>query len=110
MIPGEYFIDDGVIEFNKGVENISIQVTNTGDRPIQIGSHYHFYEVNPALSFDRSKALGMHLDITPSTAVRFEPGLTRTVNLIPFVGAKNIYGFRGEIMDSLQHAGKNIKE
>lgn len=86
MIPGEFLIDDGEIEFNSGLRSISVAVTNTGDRPIQVGSHYHFYEVNPALSFDRAATLGMHLDITPSTAVRFEPGLTRTVTLVPFQG------------------------
>ncbi len=106
MIPGEFFIEDGEIEFNKGLEITSIEVANIGDRPIQVGSHYHFFEVNPTLLFDRSKALGKHLDITPGTAIRFEPGLKRTVKLIPFVGKKEIFGFRGEVMGSLDSSYK----
>lgn len=108
MIPGEFLIDDGEIEFNSGLRSISVAVTNTGDRPIQVGSHYHFYEVNPALSFDRATTLGMHLDITPSTAVRFEPGLTRTVTLVQFQGERRIYGFRQEVMGKLKVEGAHL--
>ena len=102
MIPGEFIIDDGEIEFYKGLSKLELTVSNTGDRPIQIGSHYHFYEVNPALQFDREKALGMHLDITPVTAIRFEPGLTRTVTLVPYQGMRRVYGFRQQVMGQLE--------
>ncbi|MGN1281359.1 MAG: urease subunit beta [Succinivibrio sp.] len=101
MIPGEILIDDGQIELNADLEKTSITVKNDGDRPVQVGSHYHFYEVNPSLTFDREKAKGMHLDIAPGTAIRFEPGLKRTVDLVPFKGKRNIYGFRQEIMGKL---------
>lgn len=101
MIPGEFFIEDGQIEFNCGLEKVSIEVCNTGDRPIQVGSHYHFYEVNPALVFDKEKAKGMHLDIAPGTAIRFEPGLKRTVTLVPYQGKRAIYGFRQEVMGTI---------
>ena len=98
MIPGEYFIEDGEIELNKGRKGVTLAVSNTGDRPIQVGSHYHFFETNPALKFDRKKARGMRLDIAAGTAVRFEPGQTREVNLVALAGARTVYGFRGEVM------------
>jgi urease subunit beta len=102
MIPGEYFIEDGEIELNKGRKGVTLVVSNTGDRPIQVGSHYHFFETNPALKFDRKKARGMRLDIAAGTAVRFEPGQTREVNLVALAGARTVYGFRQEIMGRLQ--------
>ncbi|RYJ03970.1 MAG: urease subunit beta [Acetobacteraceae bacterium] len=96
MIPGELFPAAGDIELNAGADAIELDVGNIGDRPIQIGSHYHFAETNPALSFDRAAARGRRLDIAAGTAVRFEPGQTRTVQLIPFGGARLVHGFRGE--------------
>ncbi len=101
MIPGEYFIKDGDIELNKGRRTVTLTVANTGDRPIQVGSHYHFFETNPALTFDRKKARGMRLDIATGTAVRFEPGQTREVTLVAVAGARAIYGFRRDIMGKL---------
>ncbi|MCY4044994.1 MAG: urease subunit beta [Cellvibrionales bacterium] len=101
MIPGELRIQAGTINLNEGRETISIEVANTGDRPIQIGSHYHFYEVNNALVFDRDKALGKRLDIPAGTAVRVEPGQTRTVTLVDYAGLKTIYGFQGKVMGQL---------
>ncbi|MGE4557744.1 MAG: urease subunit beta [Desulfovibrionaceae bacterium] len=101
MIPGETIISDGEIEYNAGRESVTLEVANTGDRPIQVGSHYHFYETNPALSFDRDKAKGFRLDIPAGTAVRFEPGLKRTVTLVRVGGERRIFGFRGEIMGAL---------
>lgn len=101
MIPGEFFIKDGEIELNKGRKTITLTVVNTGDRPIQVGSHYHFFETNPALKFDRAKARGMRLDIAAGTAVRFEPGQSRDVTLVAVAGKRNIYGFRQEIMGKL---------
>jgi urease subunit beta len=98
MIPGEMFIKDGDITFNAGRETATITVTNTGDRPIQVGSHYHFFETNPALKFDRKKARGMRLDIAAGTAVRFEPGQTRDVTLVALAGKRIIYGFRQDVM------------
>ena len=98
MIPGEVFPADGEIELNAGRAAVTITVANTGDRPIQVGSHYHFYETNPALKFDREKARGCRLDIAAGTAVRFEPGQTRDVQLVAVSGARTIYGFRQEIM------------
>lgn len=98
MIPGEYFIQDGEIELNVGRAVSEIKVANTGDRPIQVGSHYHFAETNPALEFDRSLAKGKRLDIPAGTAVRFEPGQSRTVHLVEFSGKREIYGFRGDVM------------
>jgi urease subunit beta len=98
MIPGEVFPADGDIELNAGRAAVTITVANTGDRPIQVGSHYHFYETNPALKFDRDKARGCRLDIAAGTAVRFEPGQTRDVQLVEISGARTIYGFRQEIM------------
>jgi urease subunit beta len=102
MIPGEYFIQNGEIELNKGRKTVALTVANSGDRPIQVGSHYHFYETNPALKFDRKKARGMRLDIAAGTAVRFEPGQTREVTLVALAGRRTVYGFRQEIMGKLQ--------
>jgi urease subunit beta len=101
MIPGELFIKDGDIELNKGRKTVTLTVANTGDRPIQVGSHYHFFETNPALKFDRTKARGMRLDIAAGTAVRFEPGQSRDVTLVPVAGKRTIYGFRKAIMGKL---------
>ena len=101
MIPGEIITKDGEIELNAGRATVSVEVSNTGDRPIQVGSHYHFYETNPALSFDREKAKGYRLDIAAGTAVRFEPGQSRTVTLVEIAGAKTIYGFRQQVMGKL---------
>jgi len=101
MIPGEIFTPDGEIELNAGRPVTILTVSNTGARPIQIGSHYHFFEANPALSFDREAARGRRLDIPAGTAVRFEPGQTREVRLIPLSGARVVYGFRQEVMGKL---------
>ncbi|RMJ04235.1 Urease subunit beta 1 [Marinobacter litoralis] len=101
MTPGEFQIREGDIELCAGRERVTLDVANTGDRPIQIGSHYHFAEANPALNFDRAKARGLRLDVAAGTAIRFEPGQTRSVTLIPFVGKRKIYGFRGEVMGPL---------
>ncbi|WP_328186074.1 urease subunit beta [Marinobacter sp. OP 3.4] len=101
MIPGEYHIQNGDIELCAGRERITVEVANTGDRPIQVGSHYHFAETNPALRFDRDKAKGYRLDVAAGTAIRFEPGQTREVTLIPFTGGREIYGFRGDVMGKL---------
>ena len=101
MIPGETFVEDGEIEINAGRTTLTLSVANTGDRPIQVGSHYHFFETNPALSFDRDKARGMRLDIPAGTAVRFEPGQTRDVRLIPLAGSRTVYGFRQAVMGYL---------
>ena len=102
MIPGEMAILDGDIELNPGRERISLPVANSGDRPIQVGSHYHFFETNPALHFDRAQARGFRLDIPAGTAVRFEPGQSRTVDLVAYGGERKVYGFRGEIMGALE--------
>ena len=101
MIPGEIITAKGQIELNKGRKAITLTVANTGDRPIQVGSHYHFAETNEALHFDRAKARGHRLDIAAGTAVRFEPGQTREVRLIPFAGKREVHGFRQEVMGSL---------
>ena len=101
MIPGELLPEPGDIELNAGLVRTALTVANTGDRPIQVGSHYHFFETNPALSFDRALARGKRLDIAAGTAVRFEPGQTRNVVLIPYRGARKIFGFRGDIMGEL---------
>ena len=101
MIPGELFIKDGDIELNKGRKTATVSVSNTGDRPIQVGSHYHFFETNPALKFDRKKARGMRLAIAAGTAVRFEPGQTRDVTLVALAGKRTIYGFRQAVMGRL---------
>jgi urease subunit beta len=98
MIPGEYFVAEGDIELNEGLAVITITVANTGDRPIQVGSHYHFAETNGALDFDRAKARGMRLDIAAGTAVRFEPGQSREVALVALRGHRKIFGFRGLTM------------
>ena len=97
MVPGEIIPAAGEIELNAGREAVEVEVANTGDRPVQVGSHYHFAETNPALAFDRGKARGRRLDIPAGTAVRFEPGQTRRVALIPFAGAQVVHGFRGEV-------------
>src|SRR5690606_26418620 len=101
MIPGEMAILDGDIELNPGRETRSLSVANSGDRPIQVGSHYHFFETNPALHFDRAQARGFRLDIPAGTAVRFEPGQSRTVELVAYGGWRRVYGFRGAVMGSL---------
>ena len=101
MIPGEILTEDGDIELNAGLPRTKLTVANTGDRPIQVGSHYHFAETNPALQFDRTQARGQRLDIAAGTAVRFEPGQTREVTLIPYRGARIVQGFRGDIMGPL---------
>ena len=102
MIPGELFIQPGEIVLNDGREAVTLDVANTGDRPIQVGSHYHFFETNPALKFERKKARGMRLDIAAGTAVRFEPGQTRDVTLVALAGSRTIYGFRGDVMWKLE--------
>jgi urease subunit beta len=101
MIPGEIITAAGDIELNKGADVLVLKVANSGDRPVQVGSHYHFHETNPALIFDRDRARGCRLDIPAGTAVRFEPGQTRDVALIPIAGARRIYGFRQAVMGSL---------
>ena len=101
MIPGEVITAKGEIEINSGRETVTLKVANTGDRPIQVGSHYHFFETNAALSFDRDKARGMRLDIAAGTAVRFEPGQERDVTLVPLQGTRTVYGFRQMIMGKL---------
>ena len=101
MIPGEVITAPGDIELNAGRTAITITVANTGDRPIQVGSHYHFAETNPALKFDRAKARGHRLDIAAGTAVRFEPGQTRDVQLVPFSGDRRVFGFQGKVMGNL---------
>lgn len=101
MIPGEMKVRPGEIELNAGRQVIEVEVANTGDRPIQVGSHYHFAETNPALSFDRDAAAGFRLDIPAGTAVRFEPGQTRRVSLVPFAGERRIFGFNAAVMGAL---------
>ncbi len=101
MIPGELFAADGELTLNEGRDAIMLMVANTGDRPVQIGSHYHFAEVNPALIVDRDAALGMRLDIPAGTAVRFEPGQRREVALVPLSGARRVFGFNGQVMGDL---------
>ena len=101
MIPGEVQTPEGEIELNAGREVTRLQVANTGDRPVQVGSHYHFAEANPALEFDRAAARGKRLDIAAGSAVRFEPGQTREVTLIPYAGARRVYGFNGQVMGRL---------
>ena len=101
MIPGELLIDDGEIELNAGRATVTVTVANTGDRPVQVGSHFHFYEVNDALSFEREAARGFRLNIAAGTAVRFEPGQTRTVELVALAGARVVYGFNGKVMGPL---------
>lgn len=101
MIPGELFPAEGEIELNAGAEVTTLLVANTGDRPVQVGSHYHFAETNPALSFDRDAAHGKRLDIAAGTAVRFEPGQEREVNLVPLLGDRKVYGFNQKVMGAL---------
>ena len=101
MIPGEMLIEPGDIELNAGRDTATIKVANSGDRPIQVGSHFHFFETNPALKFERKKARGMRLSIAAGTAVRFEPGQTREVTLVALAGKRMIYGFRQQIMGKL---------
>ncbi|MFZ2318556.1 MAG: urease subunit beta [Pseudomonas sp.] len=101
MIPGEYLIQDGEIELNAGRRTLSITVANSGDRPIQVGSHFHFFETNDALSFDRAAARGMRLNIAAGTAVRFEPGQSRDVELVDLAGERRVFGFAGRIMGAL---------
>ena len=102
MIPGEIDPIAGEIELNAGQPTVTLSVANTGDRPIQVGSHYHFAETNPALAFDRAAARGMRLDIPAGTAVRFEPGQSREVLLVAYAGARAVWGFRGEVMGNLE--------
>lgn len=101
MIPGEMITAEGEVELNAGAPRITLEVANTGDRPVQVGSHYHFFETNPALRFDRDATRGWRLDIAAGTAVRFEPGQTREVTLVPILGGRRIYGFRQSIMGEL---------
>ncbi len=101
MIPGEVIPQGGELELNAGREAVTLRVANTGDRPVQVGSHYHFFETNPALAFDRQAARGMRLDIAAGTAVRFEPGQARDVSLVPFAGERTVYGFRQAVMGRL---------
>lgn len=101
MIPGELVVAEGDIELNQGRKTITVKVANTGDRPVQIGSHYHFYEVNEALVFERDQTRGYRLNIPSGTAVRFEPGQERTVGLVEYAGSKEIYGFQGKVMGKL---------
>ena len=102
MIPGEIQVADGDIELNAGRATLSVTVANSGDRPIQVGSHYHFYETNPALEFERDRTRGYRLNIAAGTAVRFEPGQSREVELVEYAGEKTVYGFRGDIMGKLE--------
>lgn len=103
MKPGEIFIEDGEIELNAGRDKITVEVANTGDRPIQVGSHYHFFETNSALEFDRAATRGFRLDIASGTAVRFEPGQEREVRLVKYSGDQKVYGFAGKIMGALEN-------
>jgi urease subunit beta len=102
MIPGEIIPKAGEIEMNAGRPTVTLEVANTGDRPIQVGSHYHFYETNPALRFERDKAMGFRLDIPAGTATRFEPGQTRTVQLVAYAGARTVHGFRAAVSGKLK--------
>ena len=106
MIPGEMKIAAGEIELNVGRRTLTLEVANSGDRPIQVGSHYHFFETNEALKFDRAATRGMRLNIAAGTAVRFEPGQTRTVELVDYAGARRVYGFQGKTMGQLRGAPK----
>ena len=102
MIPGEMKVAAGELEMNKDRRTVAIEVTNTGDRPVQVGSHYHFFETNDALSFDRKKAYGFRLNIAAGTAVRFEPGQSRTVTLVALAGDRKVYGFQGKVMGKVE--------
>lgn len=105
MNPGEYFIDDGEITLNDARETVTLKVANTGDRPMQVGSHFHFFEINAALDFDRKVSRGFRLDIAAGTAVRFEPGQSRTVTLTRYAGDRIVYGFNAKVMGALEDAG-----
>ena len=109
MIPGEMQVMEGSIELNKGRRTVTLKVANMADRPIQVGSHYHFFETNDALTFDRTAAYGMRLNIAAGTAVRFEPGQTRTVELVDYAGDRKAYGFRGLVMGRLDENPPNAK-
>lgn len=109
LIPGEVRVAEGDLEMNAGRETLTLRVENSGDRPVQVGSHYHFFEVNPALRFDRDRARGFHLNIASGTAVRFEPGQGREVELVAYAGKREIYGFRGDVMGKLD-SRKGSKE
>jgi urease subunit beta len=106
MIPGEMLIEDGDIELNAGRATVTVEVANSGDRPIQVGSHFHFYETNPALQFERAAAYGMRLNIAAGTAVRFEPGQRRHVELVALAGDRKVYGFNGLVMGALKSGGE----
>lgn len=106
MIPGEIIAKDGELELNSDRDTVEIEVANTGDRPVQVGSHYHFYETNEALKFDRDKTLGFRLNIPAGTAVRIEPGQSRTVELVALSGKREVYGFQGKVMGSLPEKGE----
>ena len=106
MIPGEMKVKGGEIELNAGRRTVKLKVANSGDRPIQVGSHYHFHETNDALEFDRGAAYGMRLNIAAGTAVRFEPGQARTVELVELAGAREVYGFQGKVMGALKGGAK----
>jgi len=101
LIPGEIITAEGELVLNEGRETLTLMVSNSGDRPIQVGSHYHFFETNPGLVFDRAKAKGFRLDIPAGTAVRFEPGQTREVRLVAIAGSRSVYGFRGDVMGKI---------
>ncbi len=102
MIPGEYEIQKGELVLNEGREKVTLSVANLGDRPVQVGSHYHFYETNPALEFDRDTTRGFRLNIPAGTAVRFEPGQTREVELVAYAGSREVYGFNAKVMGPLE--------
>jgi len=106
MIPGEFKVQAGDLELNKGRRTLKLKVANSGDRPIQVGSHYHFYETNDALAFERYAAYGMRLNIAAGTAVRFEPGQSRTVELVALAGERKVYGFQGKVMGALKEVAK----
>ena len=106
MIPGEIITEDGDIELNVGRRTATVKVANSGDRPIQVGSHFHFYETNPALQFERKTAYGMRLNIAAGTAVRFEPGQERTIELVALAGERKVYGFNGKVMGKLKETLK----
>jgi len=109
MIPGEVFPKHGDVELNAGRKSVTLSVANAGDRPIQVGSHYHFAETNAALRFDRAKAAGLRLDIPAGTAIRFEPGQTREVKLVPYAGRRRVYGFNAKVMGALDAAASKSK-
>jgi len=110
MIPGELIVQEGDIELNAGRSTVQMQVANTGDRPIQVGSHFHFFEVNSALTFDRAGSRGMRLDIPAGTAGRFEPGDEKQVTLVPYAGTREVYGFNAKVEGKLDSKGKEAKK